>query len=432
MHSKGDERFTSTNATRFLNLMAHIKLSCMLLVLLSFVSPAVIFACKYNVRDMGFVDLEDRPYLLTLYLGSPYTESDLQRFKRSLQSQLHGTNIRSQVVHRIHQKTHPALSMLDDASADSDVSLLLVDPAGQKYPVWTLDKEKDIEQQVHAIITSIVTSPLRNAIQERSLRIFSVVLLIEGQQEQKNDRFRQMALEAIAEIKLAMGTLPKPISHPPELMTLRWQDRPAEQLLLWSQGLLNKPVDDPTIVILYGRLRRMGPVLNGAEITSEKIISLLSVIGADCECELDRSWLQGEMIPAKWDSDKFTVLTGQLGFDTENPMIKIEISQILQKGRQDAKPPGFEAIKGLKMGYREIEISFDLPESVPNQQETSAQESVPPNSFCDETPKSTPAEQQSGEDEFTLWNPLYVMGAAGLIVLGVALCIIIIRSGRKT
>ena len=71
---------------------------------------------------------------------------------------------------------------------------------------------------------------------------------------------------------------------------------------------------EPSIIVLYGRLRRMGPVLTGLEISTEKITNLLSVIGADCECGLDRSWLQGEMMPAKWDSGQLAVLTKQLGF----------------------------------------------------------------------------------------------------------------------
>ena len=82
-----------------------------------------VIACKYNVRDMGFVDLEDRPYLLYLYLDSPFAKSDTQNMTRFLQKQLKGTNIRGQAVHRIHQKSHPALSWLEDASTGSGCQL---------------------------------------------------------------------------------------------------------------------------------------------------------------------------------------------------------------------------------------------------------------------------------------------------------------------
>ncbi len=395
-----------------------------------------VFACKYNVRDMGFVDLEDRPYLLNLYLDSPFSDSDVQNLTRFLQTQLKGTNIRGQAVHRVHQKTHPALSWLEDASAGSGCQLLLVNPDGQPYPVWNLDKEKNIEEQIRSVVTSILTSPMRNAIQEKSLDIFGVVLLIEGRREHENEQARQSAQDAIKRIEQAMGTLPKPISRPPELMALPWQDRPAESLLLWSQGLEDKSVVEPSIVVLYGRLRRMGPVLSGLEITTEKITSLLSVIGADCECGLDRSWLQGEMMPAKWDSTQLAELVRQLDFDTENPMIKIEMSQILQKGRQNASPAGFEAIKGVHIGYREIEVTFDPPPELQqdSQQETPAAEPTPEVTFSSHTEDTASAEQEveTAEDEFVLWNPLYMVGGIGIVVLVVGVGLMIVRSGRKT
>lgn len=411
----------------------HLSFRLWLFVLLCMGQSVI--ACKYNVRDMGFVDMEDRPYLLNLYLNSSFVESDIQNMTRFLQAQLKGTNIRGQAVHRVLQKSHPALSWLKDADTGSGCQLLLINPAGQPYPVWNLDKEKNIEQQIRSVITWILTSPMRSAIQEKSLKIFGVVLLIEGRREHENERARQAAQDAINRIEQAMGTLPKPIAHPPELMTLPWQDRPGESLLLWSQGLEDGSVVEPSIIVLYGRLRRMGPVLSGVEISTDKITSLLSVIGADCECGLDRSWLQGEMMPAQWDSEQLEELVRQLDFDTENPVIKIEMSQILQKGLQDESPAGFEAIKGVHIGYREIEVRFDPPAELQqdDQQEIPAPEETPEVIFSSHTENIVSTEQQveTGEDEFSLWNPLHMVGGIGMVVLVVGVVLIVVRSGRK-
>ena len=59
------------------------------------------------------------------------------------------------------------------------------------------------------------------------------------------------------------------------------------------------------------------------------------VIGADCECGLDKNWLQGTMLPMLWDKKTLGRITKNLGFDPENPLIKIEINQIMRTGRYE-------------------------------------------------------------------------------------------------
>jgi hypothetical protein len=80
----------------------------------------------------------------------------------------------------------------------------------------------------------------------------------------------------------------------------------------------------------------MGPVLTGDDITTRKILNLLSIVGADCECGLDNSWKLGTMIPLRWDYAMQKRVAGLLGFDVENPMIKSEMSRILSVDREDA------------------------------------------------------------------------------------------------
>lgn len=409
-----------------------------------------VFPCQYNVRDMGFVDLEDQPYLLCLYLDSPFTDSDVQNFNRLLQTELQGTNVRGQAIHVTHQKTHPALSWLNETTVVSKPSLLLVNSAGKIYTFPAFDKSKTLEKQIRSTIADILSSPFRETVQEKIVGIFGLVLLVEGQDDGKNEKVRQDALAAIGNIKAAMGTLPKRIARPPEFMTLSRKDLQKEKLFLWAQGLSDDAIIEPSMIIFYGRFRRMGPVLTGDQITAEKITSMLSVIGADCECNLDRSWLQGEMMPAKWDREQLEKLSAQLGFDTEHPMTKIEMSQILRNGNQsNRRNLDFDAIKGLNFGYQEIEVTFDNLEParedygdiVSNSQEDLV-------SSGDRAQRQPPLEQLEvtgspqasaervpmpvvDEDEFKLQNPLYVIGIAGAIVLIVGAYFVISASGKK-
>jgi len=88
----------------------------------------------------------------------------------------------------------------------------------------------------------------------------------------------------------------------------------------------------PQVVILYGRGRMIGPVLSGERLSQPSVSAILNTIGLNCECGLDRKWMQGVMVPLKWGRDRKQEIAKQLGFNPESPEIRIEMSQILAKG----------------------------------------------------------------------------------------------------
>ena len=73
----------------------------------------------------------------------------------------------------------------------------------------------------------------------------------------------------------------------------------------------------------------MGPALTGELINRNRILNLLTIIGADCECGLDHSWILGRMIPMRWESRIQSDIAKSLGIDVENPLVKSEMTQIL-------------------------------------------------------------------------------------------------------
>ncbi|MCC6234001.1 MAG: hypothetical protein IT580_15255, partial [Verrucomicrobiales bacterium] len=111
--------------------------------------------------------------------------------------------------------------------------------------------------------------------------------------------------------------------------------------------------------VVFGRGRRVGEPLEGGLITQTVLQDRLALIGQDCECDLDRSSLQGPVIPARWDSSRQRAAATALGFDPENPLIRAEISRIVLKGparpaSSRAAPNAFDA---LSLGYSEDPVS---------------------------------------------------------------------------
>jgi len=72
----------------------------------------------------------------------------------------------------------------------------------------------------------------------------------------------------------------------------------------------------------------------GEKISAENLLSILYVIGQDCECGLDLSWVGGTMLPMQWNQKMESRLAKSLGFDPENPYVKMEVSRIIGRSRR--------------------------------------------------------------------------------------------------
>jgi hypothetical protein len=104
---------------------------------------------------------------------------------------------------------------------------------------------------------------------------------------------------------------------------------------MWSLGL-TESAPTPQAIIVYGRGRKMGPVLRNDSLTTEAIYNFLLYVGADCECDMDRSYLNGHLIPLYWSSAARERVGTVLGFDPENPLVKMDMLNIarINSGRE--------------------------------------------------------------------------------------------------
>ena len=114
---------------------------------------------------------------------------------------------------------------------------------------------------------------------------------------------------------------------------------------------------EPQAVVLMGRGRRVGEMMSGGLITRTALQEALAVIGQDCECGLDRVWMQGERFPLAWGQTEKKAAFTELGFDPDNPKVKAEISRIIARG-PNSRPSGnpqsaSENFDQLALGYSE-------------------------------------------------------------------------------
>ena len=298
------------------------------------------WACRYSVRDTGFVDLGLEAYRLRWV-----TESGASAEVRS-----------------------KAELLLRDSNIVWDE-----DPTGGGFPRAAGLYLRDVEGRILSLplpnpsdatavlrgVEMAVTSPLRERVYREGLRAYALVLLLEGTDGVANARVRQDVDSAITATARLLSSMPKPVETPPQLVAVSLKEQATEKGLVWGLGLDPASIESPRVVLVFGRGRRLGLPLEGPLITQTALRDRLLLIGQDCECDLDRAWLKGPLLPGRWGRELQQAALDTLGFDPGNPMVRAEISRIVERGPQNPgrrRPPS----SGTSLGYSEESVETVL------------------------------------------------------------------------
>lgn len=286
------------------------------------------FACRYTVREIGFADFGKDSYQFVLFKDNRISDANEKLFKSISYAALLDANISVEVIDVQKEKSSPLLKYYIKPENGELPNAILVSPE-ERAKAFTFNESDNFTQTVWNLIEKIVTSTSRHKLITEIIRSYGVIYFIEGNSLKENKKFRKIVSEAIDEIKLVMMSLPKPVHIPPAIITVKANEIEREDVLLWSLGWEAVDKSKPAVAIIYGRGRRMGPLLKGDMIKTDVIQNMLRFVGEDCECGLDRSWMLGTMVPLRWDSKLKAAILKQYGFDADNPMVISEMSQIL-------------------------------------------------------------------------------------------------------
>lgn len=283
--------------------------------------PAV--ACRYNVRDLGFLDLETEGYRLVVALGTNVASAASQTWRDDLARRLRDTNVRPEFA--------PAGPLPEGFGTNQPPAALLVSPDGPGFAIAWNAAPSGADANALSRIESLVDSPVRRALRETTSRRFGAILLIEGTDAAQNQVAREAIESAIKEVGGTLATLPKKIAEAPALVTLAPPAFAQEAVLLWALRLDQAPVAEPRVAAFYGKARWIGPLMKGAEITAANLSRLFGVVGADCECGMDLSWTRGTSLPLRWDVATHQAAVKTLGFDPNDPLVQAEAGRIIDR-----------------------------------------------------------------------------------------------------
>jgi hypothetical protein len=381
------------------------------------VPAGLVFACRYNVRDVGFVDLAAEPYQLYGYVRAD-TPADLRaQLVEGVSTSLRDCNIQFELVDADATPPHPALGFLAGGRTAVFPAAVLVSPDGPTLPLALPPWNPSFRPALDKVLDGIASSPLREELLRQVTRSFGVILLLEGPSAEENQQARRAAADAIDQVHAQMKALPKTIAQPPVTVVLDAPSAAGEQVLLWSLGLAGEPAREARAAVVYGRARWMGPIMRGAQISAANLAGLLAIIGADCECGLDLSWTLGTRLPVRWGESHSAQVTRSLGFDPENPLVKIEVSRIVGRGGLTTTPA---------TGYQELSLD-DVSGAVgQGGVRTASPLPMPPSTPLQPAPRTAVAVATVSPARTALWSMAGVM----VLALGIGAGILW-RAARK-
>jgi len=269
-------------------------------------------AQTYSVREVGFVDVDVKPYRLIVMTKD---SKSLEAEKKRLGNEFADSNI-----------------VLVAQTAGPKTLTPLKKPVGDlSKPRWWLvapdNRALAIDGQTRP--GDLLDSPLRKQIQHELTSLLSAVVLLESKDQAANEKMRRKA-EAVLE---QVNRIRRNLNHAPDadviLLTLPVADRARERWTLWGLGEDVEANDMPKIAVLFGRMRRAGALFEGTDWRNDELFGRIVALGQACEDELDRKQFFDTPLPFKWAPDWSRHV--ELPFDPLDDKIKAELAAILQR-----------------------------------------------------------------------------------------------------
>jgi hypothetical protein len=306
-------------------------------------------ACRYNIREIGFVDVEQPKFRFAVFVHCDEQQDWSPGFQQSATRILGRSNISWEIIDEVAQPDSPDLQYRAQLGPRLPGGTVIAGGRSDGWPVYLHLPPDELE----AKLSSLVRSPARAQVVNAVIETYGAVLLLRGPDESANNSARDAATAAITSVEASLADLPKRIERGPRLIECD-PSLPDEQIVAWSLGENGKDLAAPVTAVIYGRGRLAGPPLKGATLTTAKLRDQLSLIGADCECSLDHSWMTAGSLPLAFSAADESRIAAALGFDSAAASVKAEVHQILLTQTSIAADPA--ARTGT--GYRETPLEI--------------------------------------------------------------------------
>ena len=225
-------------------------------------------ACRFSVRDVGFIDFGDNPYYCYIYIDDSISKQAAADLEQIAHNTFAYTNLKYEIINTSHQKDHHKTDVPKSLPA-----AVLVSPDGRSLEV---PLSQPSQQTAASVLNDIAGSPMREKILQKAINSYAVILLIQGSDSEENQNAATLANNVIEDIATRMEYLPKAIREKPVLLTLPQKDFAREEFLLWSLALDAEEIARPYIELVRNSdillSRWFGSRIGGVAVGSSAII----------------------------------------------------------------------------------------------------------------------------------------------------------------
>jgi hypothetical protein len=397
-----------------------MEMKIKLLALVCLLSVAAAWLCRFTVRDIGFVDLQGPIYSLEVVpeMGGSVTAGELKKLNGLARTS--NLKVVGPVVEDSAGKDGRAYVL---KSTHRDGALLVYRAESKDGP--------GLKKSLHSQVRSILI--------DEALSTFAFIVVVESNDSERNAELQKLTSAAQVHLQKLAPQLPRPITHPVQVLRLPVAKREVEKVLLWCMQLENLKLDEAAIAVFYGRAKSVGAALTGERLTERALLSQLALIGQSCECDTDRDWAAEPSLPHDWTDEHRKASLAALGFQPDSPMVKSEVARILnQVGRE--RRIGMEK-EDLFLGYGEFELNADGSSAQASIAEESSEVANTENvllstssagdgdwDFADDEPLIPDPDGEESPSALAAKISNYILLAVAAIAVGIAALVLIVRN----
>lgn len=301
-------------------------------------------ACRFTVREIAYSILSQTKFSLVIIDGNQSVNHPVIRELSACERQ---ANLNTVVLSETTDSAHPFVQLAKEKRMNFPAYFILA--PNNEVLVLKEGASMSPSELKEVFYGKVLDSPIRNEFLADCHASFARVVLLESADEAKNQRASEMILNDCEQIRNLIPMMPKEIRMAPSMLTLSLEQAKKEKIFLWSLGQ-DSVANEPRALVLYGRARLMGQPLSYQQLLEGVTYKYLSLIGADCECGLDRKWMLGRQALLKWTTESSQQLATELGFDVDSPSILAEMSRIL------AKEVDEENVNSISFGPENIDV----------------------------------------------------------------------------
>ena len=328
-------------------------------------------ACPYSIRDAGFIVRETKPYQLVFLTQNAQIPQYEELLADALASgaraeQLRHANLSAEVLGTERDAGHDAVKALlqspTEAVRQGRAVSALLSPNGKLLAQAPVGKT-EAKNPLADVLAACLDSEARRQIVRGIIKNWCVLLVVTGDDPRQNAQVREAVQSAARSMVGFQPEMGDKIRKAPPVVTLsRAQAKVKEATLLQSLGLSEEGATKAQVAVLFGRLRRLGPILNGAQISEPTLRKAMRLLGRNCTCTADPASILGPSAPIVWDADRQAETVEALGFDPDSPIAISGLSGVWTEFNTDGqqREPG-EYLPDPGGGYVEFTIEPDGP-----------------------------------------------------------------------